>query len=120
MNKVICIVFVFLWQTSFSQTTSITKEEFVNKIIDQVVDSNFTSGGYINYFLVQDARPCSFKKFDYGGLVKYSLNRMIPIYALNELAKNSTEDTVKDSWSQQNLNNAICVSKEKADSILSR
>ena len=120
MNKAIGLFLVLLWQASFSQTTPITKEAFVNKIIDQVVDSSLTSEGYLNYYLVNEAMPCSFKKFDYGELVKYSLDRMIPIYALNELAKNSTEDTLKDSWSQQNLINAICISNEKADSIFLR
>lgn len=117
MNKLFSFLLICYAPVCFSQPDSLSKETFINQIENKLIDSSFSPGNFSKYYLLTSATPCSFKKFNYEELLKYSLDKVIPIYALNELAKNSVSDTSKAIWSQQNLPNAICLSRETADSI---
>jgi len=117
MNKLFSFLLICYAPACFSQSDSLSKETFVNEIESKLIDSSFSPGNFSKYYLLTSANPCSFKKFNYEELLKYSLIKVVPIYALNELAKNSVSDTSKEIWFQQNLSNAICLTKIKADSI---
>ncbi|MBS1599656.1 MAG: hypothetical protein JST75_15630 [Bacteroidetes bacterium] len=113
MNKAALCLLLFFCHHSFAQSAPDCKEAFVNKIIRQVVDSSISK-----YYLLKDADPCLFKKFDYSELLKYSLDKVIPISALNELAKNCTEDNCAETWVQEKLDSAICIDQVEANAIL--
>ncbi len=115
MNKVLsCIIFFFCGSFHVNaQHPAMSKEEFVNEVTGQLMDSSFSK-----FYLLDRAPACSFKKFDYGELLKYSLTKMIPIFELNELAKASVDDTIKTYWVQDKLQNAICIDEAKHNAIV--
>ncbi|HTQ64180.1 MAG TPA: hypothetical protein VMI12_05255 [Puia sp.] len=113
MNKVVFLLFIFFCQSGFSQSGQISKEEFLNEIFNQVADSNFSK-----FYLIHEASPCSFKRYDYGEWVKYGLKENITIDILNELAKKSYLDTSTNNWNQDGLTKAICIERKQASAIL--
>lgn len=88
-------------------------EAFINQVFHTVVDSSFD-----RYYLDENARPCSFVKYDYDEWIKYDLQETVPIYTLNELAKNSYFDRKSCTWQQDQLLHASCIGRQKIDSIL--
>jgi hypothetical protein len=88
-------------------------EAFINQVFHTVVDSSFE-----RYYLCVQAGPCSFVKYDYDEWIKYDLRETVPIYTLNELAKNAYFDRKTCDWQQDRLAQAVCISREKADSAL--
>jgi hypothetical protein len=113
MNKVIFLLLISFSPSAFSQSGQISKEEFLNGIFNQVADSNFSK-----YYLLHEASPCSFKRYDYGEWLKYGLKENITIDILNELAKKSYLDTSTNNWNQEKLNKAICIERKQASEIL--
>jgi hypothetical protein len=97
--------------SSFSRGPS--DEDFINQIFHTVVDS--IAG---RYYLCDRAGPCSFVRYDYDEWIKYDLQETVPIYTLNELAKNSWSDRRSCTWQQDRLIDAACISEGKADSML--
>ena len=89
-------------------------EAFINQVVHTVVDSSFD-----RYYLDENARPCSFVKYDYDEWIKYDLQETVPIYTLNELAKNSYSDRKSCTWQQDQLLKASCINQQNIDSILS-
>src|SRR5579872_4714972 len=88
-------------------------EAFINQVFHTVVDSAFD-----RYYLDENARPCSFVKYDYDEWLKYDLQENVPIYTLNELARNSYFDRKTCTWQQDRLEKASCIDQQKIDSIL--
>ena len=88
-------------------------EDFINQVFHTVVDS--VAG---RYYLCEQANPCSFVRYDYDEWIKYALQETVPIYTLDELAKNSYFDRKSCTWQQDRLIGATCISEGKADSIL--
>ena len=88
-------------------------EAFINQVFHTLVDSSFG-----RYYLFEKAGPCGFVRYDYDEWIKYDLQETVPVYILNELAKNSYFDRKSCSWQQDQLPNAICISEAKCDSIL--
>jgi len=113
MNKVLIALFILYSSATFSQTPEMSKEEFVNQVLDEVIDSGFSK-----YYLLDEAPPCSFKRYDYDEWVKYGLKKMITIDILNELAKNAYRDTANSHWVEEKLDGAVCVHKDQAENIL--
>ena len=89
-------------------------EAFINQVFHTVVDSSFS-----HYYLDEQAHSCSFVKYDYDEWLKYDLQEDVPIYTLNELAKNAYFDRKTCTWQQDQLVNAICIGQKKIDSLLS-
>ncbi len=89
-------------------------EEFVNAVAQTVVDSSFH-----NYYLVTGADTCRFVRYDYDEWAKYHLLEPVPISILNELAEKAYLSRYPYFWKQDRLQNAICIGRRQADSILS-
>ncbi len=113
MNKVFFTLLIFYYQPAFPQARELSKEEFVNEIFSQVTDSSFSK-----YYLLNQAEPCSFKKFDYEQLLQYSLKKMVSIDVLNELAKNASAVFNESSWSQEKMDKAVCIDAKMTESVL--
>jgi len=111
------LVFILaLWSNShFSPPLLDTgsKENFVNEISSLVIDSSFSG-----YYLLEEANPCNFKRFDYDEWVKYGLQQSVPFLELNELSYNASLDTTRDLWIARNLSRAICISPRQAQVLL--
>ncbi|MEP7279797.1 MAG: hypothetical protein ABI813_14200 [Bacteroidota bacterium] len=113
MKKFVLLLGFFVYKTGRAQFTPVSNEDFVNAVAGRVVDSSFS-----HYFLYALASPCSFKKFDYDEWYKYGLKEDIPIYVLNELAKNAFRDSAPLSWQPDHLSRAVCISEQKAAEVL--
>jgi hypothetical protein len=88
-------------------------ESFVNEVFRTFVDSSFTS-----YYLVVNADTCRFMKYDYDEWIKYHLKETVPITTLNELSeKVYLSRNYPYRWQQIRLQQAICITPAKADSI---
>ena len=90
-----------------------TKEAFVNQISGTVIDSGFSK-----YYLSDEAKPCRFKQFDYGQLIKYSLRETVSLSVLNELATHVYEDSTDLYWVLGKIDKAICIQPDQIRSIL--
>jgi hypothetical protein len=93
-----------------------SKEDLLNAVFDHVADSSESLEP--KYYLAAEAAPCSFVKFDYDEWFKYALIETVPIGILNELAERSFHDRKRTAWQQGKLVKAICVGKDKEDSLL--
>jgi hypothetical protein len=113
MKKAFLLLLVLFSKTGFAQNIPFSNEDFVNVVFRELVDSNFST-----YYLSANAYPCSFKKFDYDEWYKYALKEDVPIYILNELAKNSFLDNSPRSWKQDKLIKAFCIDEEKIEALL--
>jgi hypothetical protein len=113
MKRAFLVVMLFFSKHGSGQNIAVSKEDFVNAVFREVVDSSFSK-----YYLSVNARPCSFKKFDYDEWYKYALREDVPIYILNELAKNSFLDNRTGLWRQEKLIKANCIDEEKIEAIL--
>jgi hypothetical protein len=88
-------------------------EAFINQVLHVLVDSSFN-----RYYLLGQADPCSFIKYDYDEWLKYNLQENVPIYILNELAKKCYEDQAPCSWEQDSLTRARCITYRQYDSLI--
>jgi hypothetical protein len=102
-------ILVLLQSSLFTQS----KEEFVNQVSGLVVDSSFTK-----FYLSEFARPCRFRRFDYGQLNQYGLKETVPLEILNELSRRVYEDKADLYWVSGKLSRAICLDDEQAQNIL--
>jgi hypothetical protein len=117
--------FIFLCSTAFQfgafqfaavypvQAQSQSEEAFINQVFRTVVDSSFD-----HYNLYLQAAPCSFIKYDYDEWLTYALRETVPIYTLNELAKQAHDERNPRLWRQDSLTQARCIDRQQADSIL--
>jgi hypothetical protein len=99
--------------TQFPSSPIPSDEAFINQVVHTVVDS---AAG--QYYLCDQAGPCSFVQYDYDEWIMYDLQETVPIYTLNELAKNSYFDRKSCTWQQDQLVNASCISQEMSISLL--
>ena len=113
MKGCLCISFLLSFHLGWAQNSYPTKEEFVNSIFHQLVDSNFSY-----YLLSENAYPCSFKKFDYSEWQKYGLTQEVPFPVLSELSQKITEDTSTGIWQQEKLQQARCLDEKTIRAIL--
>ncbi len=113
--KLLAVLTLFiLCESSSAQEITQNREDFINAICSNVVDSGFT-----HYYLAEMAYPCSFKKFDYEEWYKYGLKQDIPFGSLTELSKQIWEDSSRYTWQQSKLQRAICVNEKRQKEILS-
>lgn len=111
--KTACFFLVLLLcNTGHAQPIGFSKEDFVNAVFHEVVDSRVSA-----YYLSADAAPCSFKKFDYDEWYKYALKEDVPIYVLNELAERSMLDAKPVYWRQEQLHGAYCIDEKKIEAL---
>jgi hypothetical protein len=89
-------------------------EEFVHAVFHTVVDSSLS-----NYYLLTGADTCRFVRYDYDEWSKYHLLEPVPISILNELAGKVYLSRYPYFWKQASLQDAICITRLQADSILS-
>lgn len=115
MKWYILFAALFIYKSGHAQNIPFSNEAFVNAVSKLVVDSSFS-----HYYLVGNAAPCSFKKFDYDEWYKYAMNEDVPIYTLNELAKKSFFDNAPLNWQPGKLQNAFCVDDEIAKAMLAQ
>jgi hypothetical protein len=121
MRQLRTILFVFVMTISVmlgshflhAQTSIPTREEFINAIYPTVVDKSFSQ-----YYLSDQAYPCSFVKYDYSEWVKYALQESVTIDILDDLARSSYYDRKPASWQADKLSKAICIDEAKCDSML--
>ncbi|HEX4851492.1 MAG TPA: hypothetical protein VFV08_11830 [Puia sp.] len=90
-----------------------SKEVFVNEVINEIADSSFSS-----YYLLTNAAPCSFKRYQYDEWKKYGLKEDIPFLVLNEMSEQCYHDSSWDRWNPSKLNHAVCISDSQARKIL--
>jgi len=113
MKMLVAILALFSMQSSFAQPAQFQKEEFINAILDKVIDSSLS-----RFYLLSNAYPCSFKRYDYDEWMKYGLETPVTIDVMNELARKSYYDTAINTWTQSRLNKAICIDDKQAKRIL--
>jgi hypothetical protein len=113
MNKVLPFVMLLYHQTLPAQSLPCSKEAFVNAVDSIIIDSR-RSG----YYLLEEACPCSFRKYNYDEWVKYGLREKMDFSLLNELSKNAYEDKAPGKWDQAKLRRAKCISKPQARALL--
>jgi len=89
-------------------------EEFINVVFHTVVDTSFS-----HYYLITGADTCRFVKYDYDEWTKYYLQESVPMPILNELAEKAYLSRYPYFWRQDRLQQAICITSQKADSVFS-
>ncbi|MFT3936273.1 MAG: hypothetical protein QM726_21770 [Chitinophagaceae bacterium] len=114
MKWALILIMLFSVNICFGQSKAFTPEDFVNAISRQVVDSSISS-----FYLYAKAPACSFKRFDYDEWYKYGLQQDVPIYVLQELAKQSYQDTLAHEWRQDKLQHTNCIDDATAKLLLS-
>ena len=114
MKNCVFIAILFCWVGGHAQFSSLSNEAFINAVRKQVVDSSLAQ-----FYLSANAPACSFKKYDYDEWYKYGLKEDIPIYILNELAKNAFTDTAAHKWQPEKIDGAVCVDNAQAKDLLS-
>jgi len=87
-------------------------EEFINTVFHTVVDTSFS-----HYYLVIGADTCRFVKYDYDEWTKYYLQEPVSFNILNELAEKAYLSRYPYFWKQEQLEKAVLVTRQKADSI---
>jgi len=88
-------------------------EDFVNAVYHTIVDSVFD-----HYYLIAGADTCRFVKYDYDEWEKYYLKEEVPFITLNELSEKAWLSRFPYFWKQQRLEKAVCITAQKADSLL--
>src|SRR5882757_8778686 len=87
-------------------------EDFINAVFHTVVDTSFA-----HYYLIKGADTCRFVKYDYDEWTKYYLQESVPMPVLNELAEKAYLSRYPYFWRQDHLNEAVCITSQKADSV---
>jgi hypothetical protein len=112
--RIICLfLFVSASFTGIQAQGLPSKEDFLNAVFPILVNAKSSK-----CYLIEEARPCSFIKFDYDEWVKYGLKEDIPLYVLNQLAKAVYDHHRSEKWRQQLLPQAICIDEKEASTIL--
>jgi len=88
-------------------------EDFVNQVYHTIVDSSFD-----HYYLIAGADTCRFVKYDYDQWERYYLKESVPFVTLNELSEKVWLSRFPYFWRQQRLQKAVCITAQKADSLL--
>ncbi|WP_431211650.1 hypothetical protein ACQ86N_38500 [Puia sp. P3] len=88
-------------------------EDFVCQVYHTIVDSTFD-----HYYLIAGADTCRFVKYDYDEWQKYYLKEAVPFVTLNELSEKAYLSRFPYFWKQPKLEKAICITVQKADTLL--
>ncbi|PWT72411.1 MAG: hypothetical protein C5B59_15750 [Bacteroidetes bacterium] len=113
MNLLFIILFSLFGKSISPSPDPPGKEVFVNEVINEISDSSFSS-----YYLLSEAAPCSFKRYQYDEWEKYGLKEDIPFFVLNELSEQCYHNASMEEWNDSKLNHAICVTDSQAKKIL--
>lgn len=88
-------------------------EKFLNEVYHTIVDSTFD-----HYYLITGTDTCRFTKYDYEEWSKYYLKESVPFVTLNELSEKAYLARYPYYWKQAQLEKAICITTQKADTLL--
>ena len=110
--RIICLFLFLLCVGRVEAQTLPSNEEFLNQVLPAM-------GINTAFYLVAGSDTCRFEKFEYDEWVKYHLRETVPLTVLNELAYKVHLARTPYYWKQGILNNAICITAARADSLLS-